>query len=241
MPSYLDLGILGIVLISALLSMMRGFTREVLAIGSWAAAAAAAYYFYPLVMPYATPYIHKEIVAQAVSAAAVFFATLIVVSLFTVRFSDAILDSKIGALDRSLGFLFGAARGFLLGVVAFSIFNWLVAERQQPEWVKTAKTRPALIDTANRVVALLPDDAASTIEGWIKSKNAGAAAEEPPPDENSAPAVNATVSPTPSASPAKNAVGATNSEKQKLDSLINKGVPLPAPAAPAIVPTPSKP
>src|ERR1700739_611325 len=79
MPSYLDLGILGIILISALLSMMRGFTREVLAIGSWAAAAASAYYFYPLVLPYATPYIHKEIVAQAVSAAAVFFVTLIVV------------------------------------------------------------------------------------------------------------------------------------------------------------------
>ena len=37
MPSYLDLAVLGIVLVSALLSMMRGFTREVLAIASWAA------------------------------------------------------------------------------------------------------------------------------------------------------------------------------------------------------------
>ena len=64
--------------------------------------------------------------------------------------SDAILDSKIGALDRSLGFVFGAARGFLLGVVAFAIFNWLVAEKQQPEWVKTAKTRPMLTETADR-------------------------------------------------------------------------------------------
>jgi membrane protein required for colicin V production len=236
MPSYLDLGVLGIILISALLSMMRGFTREVLAIGSWAAAAAAAYYFYPLVLPYASPYIHKEIVAQAVSAAAVFFVTLIVVSLFTVRLSDAILDSKIGALDRSLGFLFGAARGFLLGVVAFSIFNWLVAEKQQPEWVKTAKTRPALIETANRVIALLPEDAASTIEGWIKSKNAGAAAEEPP-DENSAPVAPASPSPTPS----KPATSATNADKQKLDSLINKGVPMPSPAQPAVVPSSSNP
>ena len=41
--------------------MLRGFTREVLAIASWAAAAAAAYYFYPLVVPYLTPYIHKEV------------------------------------------------------------------------------------------------------------------------------------------------------------------------------------
>ena len=76
MPSYLDLAVLGIVLVSALLSMMRGFTREVLAIASWAAAAAAAYYFYPMLMPYLTPYIHKEVIAQAAAAALVFFVTL---------------------------------------------------------------------------------------------------------------------------------------------------------------------
>ena len=119
MPSYLDLAVLAIVLLSAILSMLRGFSREVLAIASWAAAAAAAYYFYPVVTPYLTPYIHKEVIAQAAAAAIVFFATLIVVSLFTVRVSDAILDSKIGALDRTLGFVFGVARGFLLAVVAF--------------------------------------------------------------------------------------------------------------------------
>jgi membrane protein required for colicin V production len=168
MPSYLDLAVLGIVLVSALLSMMRGFTREVLAI-SLGAAAAAAYYFYPVVMPYLTHYIYKEVIAQAAAAAIVFFVTLIVVSLFTVRLSDAILDSKIGALDRSLGFVFGVARGFLLAVVAFAIFNWLVSEKQQPEWVKNARTRPVLTETADRIVAMLPTDAAQTINGWIES------------------------------------------------------------------------
>jgi membrane protein required for colicin V production len=241
MPSYLDLGVLGVTLISALLSMLRGFTREVLAIASWAAAAVAAYYFYPLLMPYATPYIHKEIVAQAVAATVVFFVTLVIVSLFTVRLSDAILDSKIGALDRSLGFVFGVARGFLLAVVAFAIFNWLVADKQQPQWVKAARTRPALVETADRIVALLPEDAASTIEGWIKSKNAGAA--ETPPDESSAaePTAPASTAAAP-ASPAKSptpAAGAAGADKQKLDALINKN--LPVPAAPAVVPTPAKP
>src|SRR5580692_2854319 len=171
MPSYLDLGVIVIVLISALLSMVRGFTREVLAIGSWVAAAAAAYFFYPYLMPYATPYIHKEVIAQAACAAAIFFVTLIIVSTFTVRISDAILDSKIGALDRSLGFLFGVARGFLLAVVAFAIFNWLVSEKQQPEWVRTAKTRPVLTDTADKIVAMLPEDAAATVDSWIKSRS----------------------------------------------------------------------
>jgi len=240
MPSYLDLAVLGIVLVSALLSMMRGFSREVLAIASWAAAAAAAYYFYPLVVPYLTPYIHKEVFAQAAAAAIVFFATLIVVSLFTVRLSDAILDSKIGALDRSLGFVFGVARGFLLAVVAFAIFNWLVSEKQQPEWVKNARTRPILTETADRIVALLPEDAAATIDGWIKSRASAATNELAPPavDDSNPKAAGDQPLATPSPeAPRKtdSTAGANGSamDKQKLDALINKNVPPPAPFAPA--------
>ena len=239
MPSYLDLAVLGIVLVSALLSMMRGFTREVLAIASWAAAAAAAYYFYPLLMPYLTPYIHKEVIAQAAAAAAVFFVTLIVVSLFTVRLSDAILDSKIGALDRSLGFVFGVARGFLLAVVAFAIFNWLVSEKQQPEWVKNARTRPVLTETADRIVAMLPTDAAQTINGWIES-HANAATNEFVADEQRrrfAPedrgrSIDRDTLTQPQKKPDSTAgsSGGSTMDKQKLDALINKNAPFaPAP------------
>ncbi len=240
MPSYLDLAVLAIVLVSALLSMLRGFTREVLAIASWAAAAAAAYYFYPVVVPYLTPYIHKDIVAQAIAAAIVFFATLIVVSLFTVRLSDAILDSKIGALDRTLGLVFGVARGFLLAVVAFAIFNWLVSDKQQPEWVKNAKTRPVLTDTADRIVALLPEDAASTIDAWIKSRGNILPTNEEPNDESAAPLTTKPAAPAAAPPGQKKADAATTPsstlDKQKLDAIINKNVPLPAPAAPAAVP-----
>ena len=231
MPSYLDLAVLGIVLVSALLSMMRGFTREVLAIASWAAAAAAAYYFYPIVMPYLTPYIHKEVIAQAAAAAIVFFVTLIIVSLFTVRLSDAILDSKIGALDRSLGFVFGVARGFLLAVVAFAIFNWLVSEKQQPEWVKNARTRPVLTETADRIVAMLPTDAAQTINGWIET-HANAATNELAPTTPKTSDDQSIAVPSQPPKKSDSTAGATGSslDRQKLDALINKNAPFaPAP------------
>jgi membrane protein required for colicin V production len=241
MPSYLDLAVLGIVLVSAFLSMMRGFSREILAIASWAAAAAAAYYFYPLVVPHIAPYIHKEVIAQAAAAAIVFFVTLIVVSLFTVRLSDAILDSKIGALDRTLGFVFGVARGFLLAVVAFAIFNWLVSEKQQPEWVKNARTRPILTETADRIVALLPEDAAATVDGWIKSRASAATNElapQPPAEDSAAsspkPAADPPVATPAPATPKKTeSTAGAATDKQKLDALINKNVPPPAPFAPA--------
>jgi membrane protein required for colicin V production len=188
MPSYLDLGLIAVVLVSALLAMLRGFTREVLAIASWAAAAVAAVYLHPLALPYVKPYIAKDVIALAVAAAAVFFVTLIIVWLITIKLSDAILDSKIGALDRSLGFLFGAVRGLLLCVIAFLFFNWLVPAQTQPEWVKTARMRPLLQATGDQLIAVLPlpDEVEGFLNKFKKPKSAGAS-EETAPDTDQEP------------------------------------------------------
>jgi membrane protein required for colicin V production len=181
MPSYLDLGLIIVVLVSALLSMVRGFTREVLAILSWAAAAVAALYLHPMLLPYIKPYVQKDTVALAASAAIVFFVTLIIVTIVTVKISDLILDSKIGALDRSLGFAFGAARGFLLCVVAFMFFDWLVQDKE-PDWVKTSKTREYLKMTGNELMSMLPEHLASDIQKRLNKSKAGTP-DEPPPNE----------------------------------------------------------
>jgi len=173
MPSYLDLGLLVIIFISALLAMLRGFTREVLAIASWGAAAVAAIYLYPLVLPYVKPHVSKDVLALGISAAIVFFVTLIVASLITAKISDAILDSKVGPLDRSLGFLFGAARGLLLCVIAFIFFTWLVPEKTQPEWVKAARMKPILQATGDQLMAMLPDDPEGLLAKLKKPKAAG--------------------------------------------------------------------
>jgi membrane protein required for colicin V production len=183
MPSYLDLTVTIIVLVSGLLALLRGFTREVLAVLSWVAAAAAAYYLHPLVVPYVKPYVPKDNLAVYAGAAVVFFATLIVVSLVTVKLSDLILDSKIGALDRTLGFLFGAARGLLLAVVAFLFYDWLVPEASQPDWVKTARTKPVLQASGDRLREFLPDDI-DGIVAKLKTKKGGGGSEEPPAEQD---------------------------------------------------------
>jgi len=188
MPSYLDLGLLGVVLISALLALLRGFTREVLAIASWGAAAIAAIYLHPLLLPYVKPYISKDVVAMAVAAGIVFFVTLVVVSLVTVRLSDAILDSKVGALDRSLGFVFGAVRGLLLCVVAFVFFGWLVPDKSQPEWVRTARMKPILQATGDQLMAMLPDDPEGLLNR-LKKKGGAVSEEQPAEGDDTRPAI----------------------------------------------------
>jgi len=163
--SPLDLAVLAIVLISALLASVRGFTREILAIISWVAAAVAAFYFYPQALPYAKQYISNPTIALIAAIAAVFLVTLIIVALITVKISDFILDSRIGPLDRSLGFLFGAARGALIALVAFAFFVWLVPEKNRPAWVNDSRVRPLLEPAGEALRSVLQcDDPNSPIE-----------------------------------------------------------------------------
>jgi membrane protein required for colicin V production len=167
--SPLDLAVLAIVLISAFLASVRGFTREVLAIISWVAAAVAAFYFYPQALPYAKQYISNPTIALIAAIAAVFLVTLIIVALITVKISDFILDSRIGPLDRSLGFLFGAARGALIALVAFAFFVWLVPEKNQPAWVKDSRVRPLLEPAGETLVGLLQCEDANSAIGRVCS------------------------------------------------------------------------
>jgi membrane protein required for colicin V production len=225
MPSYFDLALIAIVLVSALLSMVRGFTREILAIASWAAAFAAAYYLYPQVLPYAKQYIHKDVLALAATVGVIFFITLIVVSIITVRLSDIILDSKVGPLDRTLGFVFGAARGFILGVIAFLLFNYLVPQKAQPEWVATARTRPILQATGEDLIAILPEHLASQILAKLQHPK-GPSEEIPAEEGDTKPAAgpgepDAGADPDSPAQRAATVPGQT--DKQKLENLLGKG------------------
>ena len=159
----LDLVLLGVMLISGLLAMVRGFMREILSIAAWGAAALVTLYAFAKLLPTAKTYFSNETVAAVVVVAGTFIATLVIVSIITVRISDMILDSRIGALDRTLGFLFGLARGLLIVVVAYQFFIWLVPDKQQPDWVRGAKSRTMLDSTGEWLKGLLPDDPENTI------------------------------------------------------------------------------
>ena len=164
----LDIILIGVMLISGLLAMIRGFMREILSIAAWVIAALATLYLYAKLLPYAKSYFNNDIVAAGVVIGGTFLVTLLIVSVITVRFSDMVLDSRIGALDRTLGFLFGLARGLVIVVIAFLFFAWLVPDRSQPDWVRSAKSRVVLQGTGDWLMSMLPDDPESTILKRLK-------------------------------------------------------------------------
>ncbi len=153
----LDGVVLAVVLLSAVLAMMRGFLREVLSIGSWAAAAAGAYFLYPALLPFARQYITEEVFAIAAVVGVLFFLILIIVSYLTMRLSDAVADSAVGPIDRALGFIYGAARAVLLFVIAALFFNFFIPENP-PQWVAESRSKPFLDELGAELLAILPDD-----------------------------------------------------------------------------------
>jgi len=169
----LDLILIGIMLISGVLALMRGFTREVLSLAAWGLAALAAYYAIrqPNLIDLVLPYVDKPILAQIAVGAAAFIVVLIVVSVIMVKISDAVVDSSAGAFDRTLGFIYGLVRGLVLVAIAYLFYGWLLPFERQEVWVREAKSLPMIKTVGEKLCGLMPPDICETLNNTALLKN----------------------------------------------------------------------
>ncbi len=153
-----DFLVAGVMLVSGLLALSRGFTREVLSLISWGAAGLAGLLaaLTPQAVAIAMPYLQQEIVAQVAVGLGVFLLTLIVLSLISVKISDWVLDAPTGPFDRTLGFFYGMVRGLLLVVIAYFFYDMFVQRDRQDAAVRNARLLPVVQGVRDTAVALLP-------------------------------------------------------------------------------------
>ncbi len=163
----------GVIIVSAILAYARGFVRETLAIGGWIIAAVLAFFFAPNVMPLITeiPYVGDFIEGSCelgimVSFAAIFALSLVVISLFTPILAAAVQNSPLGGFDAGLGFLFGAARGVLLVVVALIAYG-LIAGGDQIDIVVNSRSAQVFAQLQSTIESLIPSDAS-----WLLTRYA---------------------------------------------------------------------
>jgi len=154
-----DLIIIAILLVSALLAFSRGFLRELFSVAGWVGAIFATLYGFSYAKPYARQWISTDVLADATTGLVIFIATLIALTLISNVLTDQVRDSALGAMDRSLGFLFGLFRGVIIVCLAYLLVAWILPKEEQPEWLRSARIIPLVEEGANIMLELTPHDA----------------------------------------------------------------------------------
>lgn len=167
-----DVGIGLLIFISAILATARGLTREVLSLATWAGSAMIAVWMWQVHPEIARGYIAEEIVADIATVLVTFIVSLIVLHLITIRIADFVVDSKIGPLDRTLGFVFGALRGALIGVVMVIFGQWLLAD-SLPDWATKSRSLPILSSLGDSLIVALPDNLEKQVTDILQRSRSG--------------------------------------------------------------------
>ena len=159
----IDLAVIAVIGISAIIAFLRGFVREMLTIGSWLGAGLVTLYGFPLLQPKFETWVSSKLAADIVGGVALFLGSLIVFSILSHMIARLVRGSALTAVDRSLGLLFGLARGAILVSLAYMLIFTL-----DPGLLKDAKTAPMMARGAEILRNLAPKELADDLPQELK-------------------------------------------------------------------------
>ncbi len=155
--NWVDVVVILLMLGSGLFAMMRGFVKEGFVLLSLICGAIVATRFYPILQPWMRDQITSRVTADICTWLLLFISTLILfipISSFVV---GKIQGQAMTAIDRSLGFVFGAVRGALIACLLYLLLaQFWDKPKDAPYWIKEAKMTPLLVAGADMIKELVP-------------------------------------------------------------------------------------
>lgn len=158
-----DLGVIAIVVLSAIFAFARGFVREALSIVAWVGAAAITLYGFTPALAIVNPITRSELLSDVIVIVGLFVGSLIILTIATSFLARMVSISGLSPIDRTLGFIFGAARGAFILCLLYMVVHDYVPVADQPVWIRDAKSKDALEKGANMIRDILPN--------WAKMKS----------------------------------------------------------------------
>jgi membrane protein required for colicin V production len=156
--TWVDLVVLGFLAISGILAFARGFVREVLGICAWAGAVAAAIAAIPLMRNLVRSWLTDPEWVDPVSFTVVFLLSLIVFTIIAGQIGRMTRRSVLGGVDRTLGLVFGLARGAAIVIVAYILGQMVFPIDHWPAPVLQAQSMTPTYEAASWVRAQLPEE-----------------------------------------------------------------------------------
>ena len=183
--NYVDYLAIAILFISAMLSTIRGMTREFLGLVGWFVAIFIAKLSSPVLIPLLDSFISVSSIITPISWIIPFFAAFIVWYVFASAVSPSLSRAGLGALDGGMGVFFGLARGAVIIVLFYLVLVFLFGgEKQTPNVVRESNTARFSLVIINLTKPLLPNSIQNQFDDLsiptIESDSSNAAAQEQP-------------------------------------------------------------
>lgn len=132
--SPIDWIMIGIVIVSTLVSILRGFIKEALSLGAWIAALIVSRLFAGQLSTLLVPYIDTPSIRLAVAYGALILGTLMVSSMLIFLMGEVVKKTGLSGFDRFLGMWFGLARGGLIVMVVIAGLYYLAPVKEDKWW-----------------------------------------------------------------------------------------------------------
>lgn len=139
---WVDWVIAGIVVVSGLISLRRGFLREVLSLLTWIAAVIIAWLFSDSLSLLFTDYIETPSLRVVVAAVILFSLILVAGGIISTLIGKLVEFCGLTGVNRSLGMVFGVLRGGLLAATLVGAASRLPV--QQDVWWRDSVLVPHL-------------------------------------------------------------------------------------------------
>ena len=153
--NWADYGIIAIVILSLLVGLLRGFTREVFGLGTWVLAILMCVLFGPSFAEFLRAYLQVPLVRTGVAYGGLFLAGLLIGGILTALLVARVRESKFSSADRTLGSGIGLVRGILLvGLVV--LLARTAGMKEEPWWQASTLIPPSQV-IADGLDVLIPD------------------------------------------------------------------------------------
>ena len=153
----LDFAIIGVIALSAVFAFARGFVREALSIVAWVGAAMITLYGFAYAYGAIIRFVTTPLLADLIAGAGLFVVSLIVLTILTGSVARFVNSSALSPIDRTLGLIFGLARGLVLVSLAYLVVDISLPANDRPGWIKEAKSERFLAKGAEMLRTALPE------------------------------------------------------------------------------------
>ena len=160
--SWIDLAIIAVIVLSALISLIRGFVKESISLLTWIVAGIIAFRYFVPMAEFLESYIAAPTLRSITAFAILFVATLVVGAIVNFIVSQLVSKTGLSGTDKALGVVFGAARGVLIVTIVVLLFG-LTPAPESDAW-KDAASIGFFQQLAEWLKAIIPEGAADNFK-----------------------------------------------------------------------------